>query len=1495
MVLKKAVKPVKKSIKKKAVLKKDAEKDRRRGKPIIWVLLAFMAVLTISASLRLMQPDWYSHRQFHPDERWIVSSAVPQIKHWGDKPIGLQYGSLPLYILSYHHRISGWMHSKGMIKDLGAARIGGARVISGIVDTLTIAAIFLTALILFGPKTALLASVLLGFTVLHIHAAHFYTVDTFVAFFMALTVYFSARIYKKGTAVNYIFAGIFFGMALASKTAAIPAVFAIITAHILNVISIKGRTRAVKDKRINAWIMFVISILAAGLVFFICMPHAVLNYEKFVKDQNYQRKILITGEGDVPYNRQYQETTPYIYQIKNMVLYTMGIPYGSAAFFALFFYILMMIMTVRKGKLPDKEILIILAWLIPYFLIVGQSFAKFNRYMIPVTPFLALLTAKFLIDFYGFVKRRFWGHTLAAVVLLGAVFYGIAFTNIYREPHAWIKASEWIYKNVPVMNERAEPARKTTILNEMWGDDLPTHAKGGHPGMYHNIKWALQEHEFNEGQRNRKLHELSEKLSGSDYVVMADKRAKGTYRRLPGKYPINYFYYTTMLNEPEKLGFEPAFNYTSYPSLFGITIKDDKADESFKLYDHPNVHIFRNTDYFEAEKLREIIARGAMEIKEKYGAEKIGADNPNIGTAKDNVVRILPDLSVFMWYILIQLFALMIFPLHFKLFGNFLDKGYGLAKITGVFLFAWVNWIFVSFNIWNFKQVNLWVLLVLLFAGSAFYVYKNRGMFTGFCASQRKHILYTETLFLGAYMLFIAVKIWCPDIHNVAGHGYGGGGEPMGMAYLSGIFNDVKFPPHDPWMSGYTLNYYYWGQLMLATAAKTAGIMPNIAYNLSLAMLFALAFIAAFTMGYNLTGKYKYGIFSGFLLAMAGNFHTFIFVFDKLANANALKQFFSGIWRFQFIWDPTRIYPHPAITEMPFFSYLYGDLHAHNIVIPVTVAAVAVLYNVMISANKGISLFGSMGETRRSAFLCGVFLALLLGSMSTINTWSLPPVAVLYIMALFTASLLLFRNIKFGKKAGIGDRAFEASKLLWRPALLLAAVGGAAYLMFYPFHADFHSPYKAAAKFISASERASLFEMYKYFSVFFLIISAYVLFVWRGGYDSFARATGFMKIKKYDPVKISRNFNRSIEKMFELPGETIRVTAALMAVIIAAVLSLAVQPTFGPLFIMIVTAAWMMFKADNRSTKFSLLLVFVSLCVVLGTELLFVADGRMNTVFKFYMTAWIFLALGVPRLLCDLTAEYKKIFNGSAADRFMYWGAGLLIFAVMGVLYFTESSSGKPVMQNTYIAVVSLAALPLIIFRNRAGKILFAGALIFILIPAVMYPVLGSLIKMDICSRGFKQEPRIDGIKYMEDLEQRRSSREDFDRYDYMTIKWINEKFPVIEPILEAPGDRMYSGLSRISIFTGNPTLAGWGYQVGQQSGRGSLVNKRIRDAKRVYTTDSTETALNILAEYGIKYVYVGTIEKRLFPANLDKFNEMGNTAYSSSGAAIYKIDIPEK
>jgi uncharacterized membrane protein len=71
------------------------------------------------------------------------------------------------------------------------------------------------------------------------------------------------------------------------------------------------------------------------------------------------------------------------------------------------------------------------------------------------------------------------------------------------------------------------------------------------------------------------------------------------------------------------------------------------------------------------------------------------------------------------------------------------------------------------------------------------------------------------------------------------------------------------------------------------------------------------------------------------------------------------------------------------------------------------------------------------------------------------------------------------------------------------------------------------------------------------------------------------------------------------------------------------------------------------------------------------------------------------------------------------------------------------------------------------------------------------------------------------------------------------------------------------------------------------------MIQERINDVERAYTTTSPPDALAILGKYQVRYVVVGGLERAYYPAaGLDKFGAMPELrlVYDAGGVQIYEV-----
>ena len=163
--------------------------------------IGLLIVVALALFLRMYGLNWDEGFSWtpHPDERAILSkveSISPPTPGEIDvlfdaeespwNPRWFPYGSFPLYLLKGVDLLYELVPGSDGLRDL---RITG-RVISGLVDVATVVAVFGLGRMLYSRKVGLFAAGLVAIAVIHIQLSHFFAVDTFLALFTVLTMFF---------------------------------------------------------------------------------------------------------------------------------------------------------------------------------------------------------------------------------------------------------------------------------------------------------------------------------------------------------------------------------------------------------------------------------------------------------------------------------------------------------------------------------------------------------------------------------------------------------------------------------------------------------------------------------------------------------------------------------------------------------------------------------------------------------------------------------------------------------------------------------------------------------------------------------------------------------------------------------------------------------------------------------------------------------------------------------------------------------------------------------------------------------------------------------------------------------------------------------------------------------------------------------------------------------------------------------------------------------
>jgi uncharacterized membrane protein len=216
--------------------------------------------------------------------------------------------------------------------------------------------------------------------------------------------------------------------------------------------------------------------------------------------------------------------------------------------------------------------------------------------------------------------------------------------------------------------------------------------------------------------------------------------------------------------------------------------------------------------------------------------------------------------QIFIWWLAAQAFGLTGLPLARFLFRALPDRGYAFAKALGLLLAGYLAWLVAMLGLAPFGA-PLIVVSALVVAGVGLLVNhrpraKNQEQTADahFQFSILNFQFSTPTnwrMFLAYEALFAAALIFLALLRSYNPNPWGTE-RPMDFALFNAIQRSASFPPHDPWLSGYSINYYYFGYMLMAVVALVSGLAPSVAFNLSLALIFALTALGVAGVVYNL-------------------------------------------------------------------------------------------------------------------------------------------------------------------------------------------------------------------------------------------------------------------------------------------------------------------------------------------------------------------------------------------------------------------------------------------------------------------------------------------------------------------------------------------------------------------------------------------------------------------------------------------------------------------
>jgi uncharacterized membrane protein len=866
------------------------------------------------------------------------------------------------------------------------------------------------------------------------------------------------------------------------------------------------------------------------------------------------------------------------------------------------------------------------------------------------------------------------------------------------------------------------------------------------------------------------------------------------------------------------------------------------------------------------------------------------------------------------WYLLISLVGWLTLPLIHQLFSGLWDRGYAFARILGLLLWAYVFWLLASLGILPNEPGSILLALLIIILISGWSIRKTGLKVVGAWIRQNmKLILVVELLFLFAFLGMAAIRAANPDIVGTE--------KPMELAFINAILNSPAFPPHDPWLSGYAISYYYFGYVMVAMVAKLTNIPGSVAFNLGVSLIFALTAIGAYGMVYNLLAVIRdrssssrspwpisiSSLLGPLFILLVSNAEGFLEVLHARGffwRTDGTGELVSTFWQWldirnltdapaqPFSWQPSRylwwwrasrvvqdydfqLNWKEIIDEFPVFSYILADLHPHVLAMPFAFLAMALTYNLFCSRDQGhfnglrhmvnvrtlawagivtfvvglAFLWAGIGLLSLSYILVGAigltlggfsFLALLptlrlhgidifsssdLGekemglpiymSASTL-IWSAIILGGLafvntwdfpFYIALFVGAYIIKRYMDHG--GGIGELIKEVIGL----GLLLVIASVVLYL---PFYLGFSSQAGGIIpNLIYLTRGAHLWVM---FATLFFPLFAYLIYLWKTNQGG-----------EYFKKALAITFG------FILFLWVVSLLFALGAFLISSLGELYLNSIAAPDLLSVLGESF-----NRRLTHIGgWVTVSVMMVFTVGLLLRLMNGGRESpkassnsSVFLSSNTFSLFLILlGALLVLVPEFFYLRDMFGWRINTIFKFYYQAWLLWGVVaafgtGLLLFTLS--GK-------------------------WRVLFAVGLTMVLIVGLTYTVLSIWTR----TNGFQPTFgwTLDGTAYLE----RQAADE------ATAIGWLGASEEGV--VAEAVGGS-YSGYARVSTLSGQPTVLGWPGHESQWRGGSREMGTREMDIERLYCSRSWEEAQEIIDRYGIRYIYIGPLERQTYTAD---------------------------
>jgi hypothetical protein len=408
--------------------------------------LILLIILLIAGVARFWGIDFgLPHTMCRPDEEILVKKAYgfwsgDLNPHYFIYPTLYMYLASGLYTIYYiFGLVSGHFTSLSDMKSLywldPSILFIINRCLSAFTGTMTVFIVYRIAKSWFKEKTALVAAFFLSLAFLHVRDSHFGKTDIAMTLFIMCSFLFIIKCRHSTGIKNYVFAGIFAGLAASTKYAGIILLGPMALVHFFNITDVRPVSWSnLIDRRV---VLFCLSMIIAFLA---GSPYTLLDYKSFLGGLTYNANHLTKGGEVVIYLGR-----GWLRHLKYTLPYGLGWSLFCVSFIGLAIAL----------KEDAKRALILFAFPLLYFIPAGWGVYVTVHYMIPLIPFFCIAGAICVVRMSdAFTKNatirvKNTVTAIAAILIISPSLYSvIQFDKLIARKDNRLIATEWINQNI---------------------------------------------------------------------------------------------------------------------------------------------------------------------------------------------------------------------------------------------------------------------------------------------------------------------------------------------------------------------------------------------------------------------------------------------------------------------------------------------------------------------------------------------------------------------------------------------------------------------------------------------------------------------------------------------------------------------------------------------------------------------------------------------------------------------------------------------------------------------------------------------------------------------------------------------------------------------------------------------------------------------------------------------------------------------------------------